>query len=178
MAGQQSNGRQILTCITDCIHSVFLYFRLGSYRNAAEIHDCLFAIIPPRISRAAIEHQLAPSSQGGPSMRFFHTLPTRNSTSSAAYTVRICTISDTHERHDTLRPLSADAACDILVHAGDVLMMSSILLSRDGAIEKLRRFNDWLGRQVAKHRILVPGNHDSILEFLSHQVHTLSNYRF
>ena len=33
-------------------------------------------------------------------------------------------------------------------------------------MKKLRSFNDWLGRQHARYRLVIPGNHDSKLEDL------------
>jgi hypothetical protein len=37
-------------------------------------------------------------------------------------------------------------------------------------LKKLRSFNDWLGRQHARYRLVIPGNHDSKLEDLLKEV--------
>ena len=76
--------------------------------------------------------------------------------------IRFCLISDTHDRHHLFPQLPP---CDILVHSGDILMTGR-LISRHGAIRKLTAFNEWIGRQSARWRIVVGGNHDSVLEDL------------
>ena len=76
--------------------------------------------------------------------------------------VRFCLISDTHDRHSLFPQLPL---CDILIHTGDILMTGRCF-SRDGSIAKLRAFNEWIGKQSAKYRIVIGGNHDSILEEL------------
>jgi Icc-related predicted phosphoesterase len=62
-------------------------------------------------------------------------------------------LSDTHELH---RDLDVPHG-DILIHAGDLSMMSRSL----SAIEDL---NDWLGELPHSFKICVPGNHDYWLE--------------
>lgn len=76
--------------------------------------------------------------------------------------IRFCLISDTHDRHHLFPQLPP---CDILVHSGDIFMTGR-LMSRHGAIRKLTLFNEWIGRQSARYRIVVGGNHDSVLEDL------------
>jgi hypothetical protein len=76
--------------------------------------------------------------------------------------IRFCLISDTHDRHHLFPQLPP---CDILVHSGDILMTGR-LMSRHGAIRKLTAFNEWIGQQSARWRIVVGGNHDSVLEDL------------
>lgn len=62
-------------------------------------------------------------------------------------------ISDTHELHrDLVIPNG-----DLLIHAGDITMNSM-------SAEKLLDFNDWLGELPHAFRIVVPGNHDFVLE--------------
>ena len=66
---------------------------------------------------------------------------------------RIVGISDTHNLHGKLRNLPVG---DILVHAGD--------FSQWGTLSEVRMFAEWFGNQPFKHKILVPGNHDVILD--------------
>eukprot|EP00600_Ochromonadales_sp_CCMP1393_P002080 CAMPEP_0174980556 /NCGR_PEP_ID=MMETSP0004_2-20121128/15415_1 /TAXON_ID=420556 /ORGANISM="Ochromonas sp., Strain CCMP1393" /LENGTH=290 /DNA_ID=CAMNT_0016232233 /DNA_START=48 /DNA_END=920 /DNA_ORIENTATION=- len=79
--------------------------------------------------------------------------------------LRICVISDTHERHNSLGILPA---CDILIHSGDIVMRGRTY-PHGNNIRKLEDFNNWLGLQPAKHRIVVAGNHDNVIESLSIQ---------
>lgn len=73
--------------------------------------------------------------------------------------LRLCVLSDSHGEHDTLGSLPP---CDILIHAGDILMKSRKLTTAK-ALEKLRQFNDWFGSQSATYKIVVGGNHDIVL---------------
>lgn len=62
-------------------------------------------------------------------------------------------ISDTHELHRDLEiPYG-----DVLIHTGDFTMNSV-------STEKLLDFNDWLGDLPHPYRIVVPGNHDFVVE--------------
>lgn len=79
---------------------------------------------------------------------------------SGAKSLRIIVISDTHERHYTLGTLPR---CDILIHAGDILM-SSRVQSEAKVKHKLRDFNNWMKQQDASYKIVVGGNHDKLLE--------------
>ena len=88
----------------------------------------------------------------------YNSLPKSSSTSS----LRICVISDTHDRHFVLKQLPK---CDILIHAGDILMKSR-KLSIEQAVNKLIHFNDWFGSQDATHKIVIGGNHDQLLQNL------------
>ena len=54
--------------------------------------------------------------------------------------VRFVILSDTHECH---RLLSVPRG-DVLVHAGDFLMMNA-LFGREASVQKIEDFNDWLG---------------------------------
>ena len=69
--------------------------------------------------------------------------------------LRIVCISDTHgyHRHLCLPP------GDILIHAGDFMIQGN-------RAEEIADFNDWIGSQSYKHRIVIAGNHD--LLFASH----------
>jgi len=85
-----------------------------------------------------------------------------SSSASATSMIRVCIISDTHERHGLLGVLPV---CDILIHAGDILMTGRMVSTHE-ATRKISEFNDWLGRQPIKHRIVLAGNHDVVLEEL------------
>ena len=68
--------------------------------------------------------------------------------------VRIVVLSDTHNHNPTSLPEG-----DVLVHCGDFTMKGS-----SGELEK---FCDWLEAQPFKHKVVIAGNHDMGLEFLS-----------
>jgi Icc-related predicted phosphoesterase len=70
--------------------------------------------------------------------------------------MKICCVSDTHERHDHFEiPPS-----DLLVHAGDMTMM--------GNLEALKDFHGWcvrlLNAGIVKKVIAIAGNHDFLFE--------------
>ncbi len=66
--------------------------------------------------------------------------------------MRIVALSDTHSRHEEIWIPEGD----VLVHAGDV--------SREGRLEEVEQFNDWLKDFPHEHKFLVPGNHDFCFE--------------
>jgi Icc-related predicted phosphoesterase len=66
--------------------------------------------------------------------------------------VKIVTISDTHSLHQDVSVPEGD----VLIHAGD--------LSREGTLEEVKQFNDWLKGLTHEYKILVPGNHDFCFE--------------
>ena len=75
--------------------------------------------------------------------------------------VRMVCISDTHSQHEKLNvPMG-----DILIHSGD--------FSKGGGIVEVKQFLDWFAAQPHKHKVLVAGNHDTIL----HKSYYLSNWR-
>lgn len=76
--------------------------------------------------------------------------------------VRICVMSDTHDRHGLFDDLPP---CDLFIHAGDILMRGR-MLPKGKAIGKLKHFNDWLASVPAKHKVVIGGNHDRLLERL------------
>lgn len=76
--------------------------------------------------------------------------------------MRICTISDTHDRHYLFENIPT---CDILIHTGDIFMRGR-WLSPAKSIKKLRKFNEWLGSVPSTHRLVIGGNHDKVLEDL------------
>lgn len=75
--------------------------------------------------------------------------------------VRIVHISDTHERHEALTIPN----CDVLVHTGDILFAGR-KQSLQLQINKLRKFDMWMGKSPSRHRVVVAGNHDSVVERL------------
>jgi predicted phosphohydrolase len=89
--------------------------------------------------------------------------------------VRIVCISDTHERHESVKV----PPCDIFVHCGDILFVSR-KKSLHCNVKKMEAFNNWLGTLPATHKVVIAGNHDSPLEVLPRsQVNTLlSNARY
>jgi 3',5'-cyclic AMP phosphodiesterase CpdA len=65
--------------------------------------------------------------------------------------VRLVCISDTHDRHAALpHPLPAG---DVLIHCGDATQL--------GLEEDLRRFAAWFAAQPHRHKLFVPGAHDT-----------------
>jgi Icc-related predicted phosphoesterase len=68
-------------------------------------------------------------------------------------TVRFVFISDTHMCHNNL-PLLPPG--DVLVHTGDC--------TNHGSLAEVRAFASWFGAQPHSHKILVPGNHDMLLD--------------
>jgi Icc-related predicted phosphoesterase len=68
----------------------------------------------------------------------------------------IVLISDTHALHRVVDVPPGD----LLIHAGDLTMNSL-------SAEKLIDFNDWLGELPHAYRVVIPGNHDFVVEELS-----------
>lgn len=75
---------------------------------------------------------------------------------------RVVIVSDTHDHHHKVGVLPL---CDVLIHCGDVLMVSKHYSMR-ASLKKLGQFNSWLGSCDAKQRIVLGGNHDDVLEKL------------
>ena len=65
----------------------------------------------------------------------------------------IVLISYTHELHREVEVPPGD----ILIHAGDFTMNSK-------SAEKLLDFNEWLGELPHAYRVIIPGNHDAVVE--------------
>lgn len=65
---------------------------------------------------------------------------------------RIIALSDTHNMADRIEI----PECDIIIHAGDAGM--------SGSKEELNFFLNWLGKQKAKYKVFIPGNHDIFCE--------------
>jgi Icc-related predicted phosphoesterase len=66
--------------------------------------------------------------------------------------MKIVMTSDTHEKHRQLEVPEGD----IFIHAGD--------FSENINYRSVIEFNDWLGTVPCRHRIVVAGNHDFIME--------------
>jgi len=66
--------------------------------------------------------------------------------------VRFVCISDTHNRHKSIK-----------VPDGDVLICTGDFTLR-GTVQELKNFDKWLGTLPHKHKIVVAGNHDLILD--------------
>jgi Icc-related predicted phosphoesterase len=77
----------------------------------------------------------------------------RQRESIAKATLRLVLISDTHQFHREIDMPDGD----ILIHAGDFTMFSE-------SLEEVADFNSWLGELPHRHKIVVPGNHESFLE--------------
>lgn len=66
--------------------------------------------------------------------------------------MKLVCISDTHGKHAQLAlPLG-----DVLIHAGD--------FSARGKVHEITAFNQWLGQQPHRYKIVVAGNHDFLFE--------------
>ena len=72
-------------------------------------------------------------------------------------------ISDMHFAHE-----------DVMLRGGDILLIAGDFMGH-GLPQELTVFNEWLGRQPYKHRIVVAGNHDWACEDASLAQRTLSN---
>lgn len=78
--------------------------------------------------------------------------------------LRIVCISDTHELH---RELDVSPG-DLLIHAGDFTFFSK-------RRSQIRDFNDWLGELPHRHKIVIPGNHESLFEAEPEMRHAITN---
>jgi Icc-related predicted phosphoesterase len=63
--------------------------------------------------------------------------------------VKICIISDTHELESEVEI----SPCDLLIHCGDWSFFGR-------SIRAMEAFNDWLGEQPARHKVITAGNHE------------------
>lgn len=68
--------------------------------------------------------------------------------------MRLVLISDTHGLHNSIQGLPEG---DVLVHAGDFMNSGHDLAD-------IISFNEWLGEQPFKHRVVCCGNHDRYFE--------------
>lgn len=76
-------------------------------------------------------------------------------------TLKIVTISDTHNKHQELTIPNGD----ILIHAGD--------FTNRGELESVARFNDFLGTLPHRYKIVVAGNHDFCFEKMPKEARAL-----
>ena len=67
--------------------------------------------------------------------------------------MEIICLSDTHELHRDVRVPDGD----MLIYAGDITFFS-----KNPSV--LTDFNDWLGELPHKYKVVIPGNHDRLLE--------------
>ncbi|RYH24348.1 hypothetical protein EON65_16880, partial [archaeon] len=77
--------------------------------------------------------------------------------------LRVIVISDTHEAHNVLGTLPP---CDILIHAGDIMLCSRRHTSWHNE-KYVKSFGQWFASQPAACRIIVPGNHDMPIEHMT-----------
>lgn len=75
---------------------------------------------------------------------------------------RLIIVSDTHERHQKITNIPVG---DIFIHCGDVLMTSRFISVKSG-IEKLCYFNEWINNIPCKHKLIIGGNHDNVMEMI------------
>lgn len=66
--------------------------------------------------------------------------------------MKICIISDTHNKHRLLDLPSAD----VLIHCGDATM--------GGTVEEFAAFGNWFGKLPYNTKLFVPGNHDFLAQ--------------
>jgi Icc-related predicted phosphoesterase len=66
----------------------------------------------------------------------------------------VVAISDTHGRHDMMKHPVPDG--DVLIHAGD--------FTGRGLMSEAIEFAEWLDEFPHNHKLIVPGNHDGIVE--------------
>lgn len=77
----------------------------------------------------------------------------------SSVTMKIVCISDTHDQHEKVKIPEAD----LLIVAGD------FTCHRDPILKNYENFNEWLGKQPVKHKVVVAGNHDTLLEQIGHE---------
>ena len=80
--------------------------------------------------------------------------------------IRLVMISDTHGGHRRV----AVPDGDILIHAGD--------FTRFGKLADAEDFNDWLGEQPHRHKVVVAGNHEANADWWPRTAALLSNATF
>jgi len=72
--------------------------------------------------------------------------------------MKIVCISDTHSKHEHIDMPEGD----ILIHSGDICFANKG--DQQSELVHLNKFNDWLATLNYKHKIVIAGNHDMILE--------------
>ena len=82
--------------------------------------------------------------------------------------MKIMFLSDTHGRHLEITELYGELPyVDIIVHSGDC--------TRYGEFEETDLFMNWFSKQNAKHKVLVAGNHDFVLQQMDRRNWLLAN---
>jgi Icc-related predicted phosphoesterase len=82
--------------------------------------------------------------------------------------MKIMFLSDTHGRHLEITKLYGELPyVDIIVHSGDC--------TRYGEFEETDLFMNWFSKQNAKHKVLVAGNHDFVLQQMDRRNWLLAN---
>ena len=82
--------------------------------------------------------------------------------------MKIMFLSDTHGRHREITELYGELPyVDIMVHSGDC--------TRYGEFEETDLFMNWFSKQNAKHKVLVAGNHDFVLQQMDRRNWLLAN---
>jgi len=66
--------------------------------------------------------------------------------------VRLVCLSDTHNKHRQIQVPPGD----ILIHSGD--------FTNTGTLAEVKEFDAWLGTLPHTHKVVVPGNHDSVMD--------------
>lgn len=74
--------------------------------------------------------------------------------------VRVVVISDTHEYHSLL----AIPPADLLLHCGDILQADSLTVLERFSLARFKAFLEWLQVQPCRHKVIVGGNHDLLLD--------------
>ena len=82
--------------------------------------------------------------------------------------MKIMFLSDTHGRHLEITELYGELPyVDIIVHSGDC--------TRYGEFEETDLFMNWFSKQNSKHKVLVAGNHDFVLQQMDRRNWLLAN---
>lgn len=134
--------------VFDSANSIFNYFRVGSAVDFPD-HCLYYAVADGNRSGSDLQGEM---------------IPITGSREQSENVLRVCIISDTHERHHLLNVPS----CDLLVYAGDIFMRGRFM-STPKATHELQSLNKWFGAQPARHKVIIGGNHDRVLELLGVQ---------
>jgi len=78
--------------------------------------------------------------------------------------LRICAISDTHQRHHAVT--ESIPVCDVLIHTGDIFYLGR-RRTYESSLKILQDFNEWLESLPARHVFIIGGNHDYVLQGMS-----------
>lgn len=84
-------------------------------------------------------------------------------------TARLVLISDTHGKHDWVDVPNGDVLC----HTGDITVGWQNRLCCCRSVATLKAFDAWLGDLPHRHKVVIGGNHDALLEKLVSQGHSV-----